>query len=900
MSSTSTERPQRRKRSPKRRGRNQIAHYLGILREHKLGALLAFLTVFGLMSAKTLYSVPTYTSSATVRILDAERSGKLVEDIAALEGASTLETEMQMVRSRAVAKLAAKIYSGVGWRLEEYEKMVRQTLSPEQTSRKKKGEDDGKDSGSDDDSDAGSNTEQEETWKPTKEREEPDPPPFVEVMAVEEHGYRPLETTLRSFGFGRRPVDVRVHTDYIDEETLAGLNQTFRFSMRADGRSASVERLGDPSPAEMIEDFKLDKVVKAFDRRFRFASNTPLNGRVILVYVRGLGALAAVFKRSGTVQSIGYNTGLIAVGATSSWPSHTARMADALAEGYLLHRWKNRYKTISAGRDWTKRRLWEIQRSITQAERNLDKYMYSDEARNLSERAKSLIDTSAKLKLDLEAARAKLTSIRWEQQQLAANKATGPIASANDLQQRLIPLGARGIDSITSKLASDYVETKRQLDALLKEGSLTEADSTIKNLRISLGLINNELPASIAALRENQSAAIHERIRALEAEIKNIRSRRDDTDAMLGRVPDVELKLVELRRKVETPRSELGQLLDRNTEFNLATSTLQDTALLVDSALVPTRRISPQLMNKAVVAFVLGLGLALAVALLLDQLNRKIRGPGELEDGLDLPVHAAIPDHKTVPRKERPVRGSTLVTLTRPRSVISETYRTLRANVRYADAERDMKAIAITSAQPAEGKTVTSLNLAVAMAQAGDRVLLVDADLRRPTSHKHLDIERAPGLTDCLEAMPESDDYRPFLQTVPTKGKTLHVIGAGTSHANPGALLDSDRFRRLIAQFKESYDQVLFDVPPVLAVADSASFFRELDGILLLVRYGKSSLDVVQSAADRVERLGGTLFGAIFNGFDARKPDRSRYGYSVYGYYGYGKDYKYRIEDGAS
>jgi capsular exopolysaccharide synthesis family protein len=216
---------------------------------------------------------------------------------------------------------------------------------------------------------------------------------------------------------------------------------------------------------------------------------------------------------------------------------------------------------------------------------------------------------------------------------------------------------------------------------------------------------------------------------------------------------------------------------------------------------------------------------------------------------------------------------------------MAETYRSLRANLRFASIDRPVRSLAVTSSLEQEGKTVTTCNLAVVLAQAGSRVVVVDADMRRPSAHTVLGARLAPGLVDVLSG---AAAWKGVVQ--PVAGlEALHLLAAGRTPPNPGALLDSAAFRTLLTDLTTAYDYVLFDVPPVLAVADAAAFFRRLDAVVLLARYRRGTAEVVASARQQIERMGGNVVGVIFNAFDARKAARRGYGY--YGYYGdYARD----------
>jgi capsular exopolysaccharide synthesis family protein len=348
----------------------------------------------------------------------------------------------------------------------------------------------------------------------------------------------------------------------------------------------------------------------------------------------------------------------------------------------------------------------------------------------------------------------------------------------------------------------------------------------------------------------------------------------------LEELPQLERDLLTRMRPLKVREQMYEYLVKLEKESEVARKSLQPMVHLLDPAEVSYVRASPILTRNALLALMAGLVAAVAATFLVEYMDRSVKSPQELEQGLGLPIYAAIPAFASVRRRERRRLEGPLVVRDQPSSVLAEAYRSLRANIRFAQGDRTIKTLAITSSVEQEGKTVTTLNLAIAMAHAGDRVIVVDADMRRPTTHVHLDGDLEPGLVDVLRG---EAAWKDVVHETDVEG--LHAVHAGREPQNPGALLDSAAFTALLQDLRARYDYVLFDVPPVLAVADAAAFFRQLDGIFLLSRYRRCSLDLVDGAREQIERLGGRILGAIFNGFDARRSARRGYGY--YGYYGY-------------
>ncbi|MGD9375126.1 MAG: CpsD/CapB family tyrosine-protein kinase [Anaerolineae bacterium] len=200
-----------------------------------------------------------------------------------------------------------------------------------------------------------------------------------------------------------------------------------------------------------------------------------------------------------------------------------------------------------------------------------------------------------------------------------------------------------------------------------------------------------------------------------------------------------------------------------------------------------------------------------------------------------------------------------LITVSEPRSPISEAYRTLRTNLDFAALDEELQTIVVTSAGGGEGKSTTLANLAVVSAQRGRRVVLVDADMRRPTLHKLFGLENHSGLTTMM--MDESALAAPPVQE--TSIENLAVLTSGPLPPNPADLMGSRRIEEVIAVLCEGADQVLFDTPPVVAVTDAALLATKVDGVLLVIGAGKTRREDVRTAVQRLEQINARLIGTV-------------------------------------
>lgn len=198
----------------------------------------------------------------------------------------------------------------------------------------------------------------------------------------------------------------------------------------------------------------------------------------------------------------------------------------------------------------------------------------------------------------------------------------------------------------------------------------------------------------------------------------------------------------------------------------------------------------------------------------------------------------------------------TLVTLTDPRSPVSEAYRTLRTNLSFLSLDEPVKTLVLTSPAPDEGKSTTAANLAVTIAQVGRSTILVDGDLRRPVLHTLFDLNQEPGLTDLVL----DENAHPALQQTQVEG--LQLLASGPIPPNPADMLGSKRIDSVISTLVEMADFVLFDAPPVIVVTDAAVLGAKVDGVLLVISAGKTRRDHAQRAKEMLERANVRIVGA--------------------------------------
>jgi capsular exopolysaccharide synthesis family protein len=307
--------------------------------------------------------------------------------------------------------------------------------------------------------------------------------------------------------------------------------------------------------------------------------------------------------------------------------------------------------------------------------------------------------------------------------------------------------------------------------------------------------------------------------------------------------------------------------LIRGLETPRGSGTSPVTVTVVDTAKLPARPSEPQVLRNIVLGLAVGLLAGGGAAVVAARLDRSVK------DGDEASALVGAPLVGTIQRDQ--ALNKTHTTDRRGDSRTAEDYRQLRNNLRFLEVDDPPRVIMVSSAVPAEGKTTLVINLALALAEAGQRVIVVEADLRRPKVTSYLGMVGGVGLTNVLTGTAYLEEV---LQQHGMDGLT--VLAAGPTPPNPGELLASSHMRAVVEKLRGQFDVVLVDAPPLLPVADASGLAPHTDGVLLSVRYGSTHRDQLRQAATTVERAGGRTLGAVLNIVPPRAGSAYGYGYS--------------------
>ncbi|MEM8828347.1 MAG: polysaccharide biosynthesis tyrosine autokinase [Cyanobacteria bacterium P01_G01_bin.19] len=427
-------------------------------------------------------------------------------------------------------------------------------------------------------------------------------------------------------------------------------------------------------------------------------------------------------------------------------------------------------------------------------------------------------------------------------------------------------------------------QQQEDLTALLEQEIASTLGSQQGNLAAKINILGlGELKQAQLA----QYADLGLRKEGLEQKLASLQRTYTAYQRRSDNLPQLQQQQRELQRRVEAAQKNFNTLLSRKQEIDVLTNRNNDRVRVVANAALAEDPVNPD--GKIIVAAgaMMGALFGMALAFLLDLKDNTIKNTQEVEDMFAYPLHGVVPNLNLNPEATQlqlpgtktanlPVQVSTDVSML----PLKEAFQNIQVNLNLLDSETEKKLIAITSSVPQEGKSSVSANLAVARAQCGKKILLVDADMRRPTQHHVWEISNQVGLSNVLE---QQASWKESVQNVMPN---LDILSSGSIPSNPIALLDSPLMKDFINAVSQYYDQIIFDTPPIIGIADTKIIGKLVDGFLFVVRPGVADYGSASAAKKMLDGTGQKVLGVIVNGADMSKEP---YYYNSY-YYGNQRD----------
>ena len=567
------------------------------------------------------------------------------------------------------------------------------------------------------------------------------------------------------------------------------------------------------------------------------------------------------------------NTHLVEISFVSVDPELASRVANAVANSYIEFSQSARYDTTAQASEFIATQTVELKKQISDLEAKLNEYGKEKQIIGLDDKENITNQKLAQLNQDVLNAQVETSRKEARYRELAntAPESIPEVTQSNLIQQ---------LRQKTAELERQHSQKSKQFKADWPDMLRLKAewDSARKTMaEESRKIYDNTLQT--AQMEFNQAAA-HER---------TVRAALDGQKTEAIRQKQYAVEYANLKATVDSKREILNKLVQRETETG-SLSRLKGTSgniWVVDSAEIPDRIFRPNKRMNVLLSLLVGLGLGIGMAFFLEHLDNSIKSTADIEKFVQLPTLGTIPMvvSESVPgvaaatrrlRREPVSPAVDLATLRDPSSRTSEAYKTLRTSLLLSTADAPPRVIVITSSEPQEGKTVTTLNTAITLTQSGRKVLLIDGDMRRPRIHKALGAANAGGLSNYLSGNADLDDI-----VQDTEIPNLFLVSSGPIPPNPSELLASEHFDFLMETLKKSsrFDHVLIDSPPLLSVADPVIMASKAGAVILVVQCGRTARPAVIRGRQKLTQAKANILGVVLNDVDVHSGDYYSYRY---------------------
>jgi capsular exopolysaccharide synthesis family protein len=535
-------------------------------------------------------------------------------------------------------------------------------------------------------------------------------------------------------------------------------------------------------------------------------------------------------------------------------PATASQAVNMLARLYIEQSLEFKFMSSKEASDWLGERLAEQRAKVEEAEAGLQRYREEKDAVSLDERQNIVVQKLS----DLNAAVTRAKTLRIEKESLYN-------------QLRSIQHDRSALDTFPGILSNSFIQALKTNVADLQRQyattsqTLGERHPEMKKLKSSIDATEARLQGEIGKVVESVR---NEFLTAQAQENRLI----DALDAQKGEALSLNRRGIEygvLRREAESNRQIYDSLLQRAKETSISSELKTSNIRIIDPGETPRSPVVPRTRLNLMLGVFGGALFAIGLAFFFEYFDNRIRTPEEIKTHLGLPFLGFIPvvikagDTHAYPLLNNGVAAGFV-----------EAFRAIRTNVLFSSVEEGSRSLVITSSGPNEGKTLVATNLAMAMAQSGQRVLLIDADMRRPNVHSAFDLPADPGLSNVLVG-----DARASDAVKSTMVTGLWVLPGGRRSPNPAELLGSKRFRDFLTTLQEQFDWVILDSPPIMAVTDAALVSHVVSGVLFVVGAEMTSRAVARHALEQLAAAQGRTIGGVLNRIDLR---RNAYYYSQY------------------
>ncbi|MBD3183602.1 polysaccharide biosynthesis tyrosine autokinase [Candidatus Poribacteria bacterium] len=592
---------------------------------------------------------------------------------------------------------------------------------------------------------------------------------------------------------------------------------------------------------------------------------------------------------------------------SSDTPEKARTLANTAAEIYIKNTGEIESNRLKQGLNFMKQQMIKLEEKIQETEKALSNFSSKEglvltnnlASNNLIDRLGVMQSELIKTESDIELTKTQLQSV---DELIAEKKKYSRSSSVAELSPQ--------IDQIQERLIT------LQLELSTKRETLKEKDPEIISLQRKIDVMQKQLKTEFDKLLETPEIKSFDPISEIQALMQqsitlnvDLKKMERKAELLKERMKKFELDHPELISKhIELSRLERQARIYEQTYTDLMTK-YEDMLLLeqmkgngleiIDEAFLPSSPVNPGKTRVLAAGVIIGLSMGILSAILLELLDDSIKRKEDVEQYMELPVIGTIPridGFNTDKSKNNIIKNNSEkfdknvkeiirhIVLYSPKefseSPWMESYRNLSANIRYHNVDKPIKSLLITSAMPQEGKTTTSSNLAVVMAQTGVKILLIDSDMRRPKQNIIFQQNRKPGLSDLLlsDNNSESINFESYIR--PTQQENLYLLTAGDHFSDSNKLITSGKMQKLVNDLKQDFDLIIMDSPPLMLASDSITLSKIVDGTIIVLNSGNTKRKIGIQAREILEGVEAEIIGAILNNVDYSK----QYGNYYYNY----------------
>ncbi len=566
------------------------------------------------------------------------------------------------------------------------------------------------------------------------------------------------------------------------------------------------------------------------------------------------------------------NTRIIEIHYTSTDPQLAASAVNTLAATYVEQNFKTKFESTMQASDWLSKQLVDLQMKVETSQEKLVRYQKEHEILGIDEKQNITTEKLDELNKEMTMAESDRMQKEAVYRQTQSNDPEAVAAA-------IIADTAGGGTGAGSVLLDKLREQQAGLKIQVAELSTQFGPSYPK-----VAQLNNQLKEIDRQLQSETNKAVDhlkgQYLAALQRE-NMLRGSFEKQKQEANKLNESAIEYSILKRDLDSNRTLYEGLLEKLKEAGVTAGLRSNNFRIIDAARVPTSPSEPNIPRNLSFALVLGVISGVGLAFLLENMDNTVRTPEQAQAISGLPSLGMIPlgsksaNHGATGKRLALTASKEVVetvTLVRPQSQMAESYRALRTSLLLSNLGAPPKVIMVTSARPQEGKTTTSINSAIVLAQKGVRVLLVDADLRRPSIHKTLGMGPRSGLSNVLTG---SATVQQTIATSPIL-PNLFIMPAGTPPPNPAELLASSHMRDLLAELREQFDHIVIDTPPTLSVTDAVVLSPRADATILVIRSGQTTKQALRRARDILMQVNAHVAGVLLNAVDLTSPKRVR------------------------